>query len=236
MRAWIAPDPRTPKSPRSPRSPRTPGPAGLAAPPRATRTRQARRVSGFRRGLPGSPRRPRRAIASRASLDRSGSAGASPDGASPGGACSGGARPAGASRRDRPARVARGRPAAAPEKPADGGDRDGQRGGERHREEAVGDPLRRGDGQRRLGRIGGVVEYDPADQGGHQIGEHRDGEDHPAGPGPDGQRGGHRAGHHEESEQETRRAPGHHSGDGADGRAGDDDADPEAALQRAPLS
>ena len=34
----------------------------------------------------------------------------------------------------------------------------------------------------------------------------------------------------------TGRAPGHHRDDGADGRAGDDDADPEAALQGAPLS
>ena len=35
-------------------------------------------------------------------------------------------------------------------------------------------------------------------------------------------------------EQEAGRAPGHHGGDGADGRARDDNADPEAALQRAP--
>ena len=82
----------------------------------------------------------------------------------------------------------------------------------------------------------GPVEYGAAEQGGHQIGKHRDGEDHPAGPGPDGQRGGHRADHDEESEQGTGRAPGHHGGDGADGRAGDNDADPEAAVQRAPPS
>ena len=129
--------------------------------------------------------------------------------------------------------VARWRPAPAPEEPADGDDRDGQHGGERHREEAVGDPLRRADGQRRLRRTG-PVEHEPADQRAHQIGEHRNGEDHPAGPGPDGQRRDHRPGLHEEPEQETWRAPGHHGGDGADGRAGDDDADPEAALQRAP--
>src|SRR6185437_11138761 len=61
-----------------------------------------------------------------------------------------------------------------------------------------------------------------------------DGEDHPAGPGPDRQRRDHRPGLHEEPEQETWCAPGHHRRDGADGRAGDDDADPEAALQRTP--
>ena len=78
------------------------------------------------------------------------------------------------------------------------------------------------------------VEHEPADQRAHQIGEHRNGEDHPAGPGPDGQRRDHRPGLHEEPEQESRCAPGHHGGDGAEGRAGDDDADPEAALQRPP--
>ena len=87
-----------------------------------------------------------------------------------------------------------------------------------------------------LDEIDGPVEYDPAYQGGHQVGEYRDREDHPAGRGPDGQRGGHRAGHDEESEQHAGRAPGHHGGDSADGRAGDDDADAEAALQRAPPS
>ncbi len=131
-------------------------------------------------------------------------------------------------------RVARWRPAAAPEVPADAGDRHGQHGGEGHREEAVGDPLCRAEGQRRLGRTGGPVEHDPAYQRAHQVRQHRDGEDHPAGPGPHGQRRDHRPGLHEEPEQETGRAPGHHGGDGADGRAGDDDADPEAALQRTP--